>query len=314
MRQAVSALRWFAVLTVAVATATAEHTPDADVVAAVRAAIASGGVAQGERILIEHRSVSGVTPATIEALAWLARGALAAKQFERANHYAMDAYDLAAQAFKDRALAEEPHIRTALEAAIEIRASVMVEQGARSEAVSFLRTELVTYSGAPIHDRIQGALGLVSLEGRPAPRLETRLRVGPRVPSVADLQGRVVVLFFWAHWCAECKAESATIGKVLDKYRPQGLAIVAPTQRYGYVEGGRPAAPDKELRYIIQVRNTHYGFLHDEPVPVSESNYKEYGVTTVPMHVVLDRQGIVRLYQPGRMAEDELEAAIKKLL
>jgi thiol-disulfide isomerase/thioredoxin len=201
-----------------------------------------------------------------------------------------------------------------LVAAIETRASAMVGQGARSEAVSFLQTELATYRSAPIHDQIQGIVDRVSLEGRPAPPLETRLRVGPRVPSVADLKGKVVVLFFWAHWCAECKAESPSVGKLVDKYRSQGLAIVAPTQRYGYVEGGRPAAPDKELRYIIQVRDAHYGFLHNEPVPVSEANYKEYGVTTVPMHVLLDRQGVVRLYQPGRMTEEELEAAIKKLL
>jgi thiol-disulfide isomerase/thioredoxin len=314
MRHTVSALGWLAVVTVAVATVAAQHATDADVVAAVRAAIASGGVAQGERTLVEHRSVSGVTPATIEALSWLARGALTAKQFEKANHYAADAYDLAAPAFKERALGEDPHIRAALEAAIDIRASVMAEQGARSEAVSFLQAELAAHSGGPIVGAIHGALDRVSLEGCPAPRLDTRLHVGPRVPSVADLQGRVVVLFFWAHWCAECKAESPTVGKMIDKYRSQGLAIVAPTQRFGYVEGGRPAAPDKELRYIMQVRDAHYGFLHDEPVPVGDANYKEYGVTTVPMHVVLDRQGIVRLYQPGRMTEAELEAAIKKLL
>jgi thiol-disulfide isomerase/thioredoxin len=199
-------------------------------------------------------------------------------------------------------------------AAIERRASVMVEQGARSEAVHFLQTELAASGSAAIHDQIRGMVDRVSLEGHPAPRLETRLRVGPRVPSVADLKGKVVVLFFWAHWCPECKAESPSVGKLLAKYRSQGLAIVAPTERYGYVEGGRPAAPDKELRYIIQVRDTHYGFLHNEPVPVSEAIYKEYGVTTVPMHVLVDRQGVIRLYQPGRMSEEALEAAIKKLL
>ena len=80
------------------------------------------------------------------------------------------------------------------------------------------------------------------------------------------------------------------------------------------MEAGRPATPDKELRYILQVRNTSYGFLRNEPVPVSEANYKEYGVTTIPMHVLLDRQGVIRLYHPGRLTEDELEAAIRKLL
>lgn len=49
-------------------------------------------------------------------------------------------------------------------------------------------------------------------------------------------------------------------------------------------------------------------------MPIGEANYKQYGVTTIPMYVLLDRQGIVRLYQAGRMTEAELDAAIRKLL
>lgn len=161
---------------------------------------------------------------------------------------------------------------------------------------------------------VAAAQSPVSLEGSPAPRIETRMRVGPRVPSVDELRGRVVLLFFWAHWCPECKAESPAVGALLAKYRGQGLSVIAPTQRYGYVAAGRPAPPDKELRYIIRVRDAAYGFLRDEPVPTSEANYKQYGVTAVPMNVLLDREGVVRLYHPGRMTEEELDVAIRKLL
>jgi peroxiredoxin len=152
------------------------------------------------------------------------------------------------------------------------------------------------------------------LVGQPAPRLDGRTHIGPRVPDVGELKGKVVLLFFWAHWCSECKAESADVAKLLDKYRSQGLAIVAPTQRYGYVEGGRPAPPDKELRYIMQVRDSYYKFLDHEPVPVNETNAKAYGANLVPLHVLIDRQGIIRVYHPGRMTEEELEDAIRGLL
>src|SRR5258708_818529 len=116
----------------------------------------------------------------------------------------------------------------------------------------------------------------LDLVGRSAPHLDGRLHLGPRVPSVDEMKGRVVFLFFWAHWCPECKAESATVSKLLDKYRSQGLTIIAPTRRYGYVQGGRPASPDKELRYIQQVRDTYYTFLSREPVPVNDANAREY--------------------------------------
>ena len=134
------------------------------------------------------------------------------------------------------------------------------------------------------------------------------------MPGPKEVKGKVVLLFFWAHWCADCKAESPTIAKVLDKYRSQGLTVIAPTRRYGFVEAGRPAAPDKELRHLIEVRNTYYGFLRDEPVPVSAANYEQYGVASIPMYVLIDRQGIIRFYHAGRMTEDELEAAIRQLL
>ena len=134
------------------------------------------------------------------------------------------------------------------------------------------------------------------------------------MPSPDQTNGKIVLLFFWAHWCADCKADSPTIARIVDTYRARGLTIIAPTRQYGVAEGGRPASPDRELRHLMNVRNTYYGFLHDQPVPVSEANYEAYGVTSIPTYVLIDKEGIVRLYHPGRMTGDELEATIRALL
>jgi len=152
------------------------------------------------------------------------------------------------------------------------------------------------------------------LEGQPALALDGRLHLGPRVPSLDEAKGKVVLLFFWAHWCADCKADSATVAGILTRYRSQGLTIVAPTRRYGFVAGGRPAAPDREFRHLVEVRDSDYAFLRAAPVPISEANYERYGVDAVPTYVLIDKQGVIRLYHPGRMAENELEAAIRPLL
>jgi hypothetical protein len=77
---------------------------------------------------------------------------------------------------------------------------------------------------------------------------------------------------------------------------------------------GTPASPDEELRHIIDVRDTYYPFLRDQPVPLSEANHKAYGVSSTPTLVLLDRQGTVRTYNPGTMSEAELDASIRRLL
>ena len=89
---------------------------------------------------------------------------------------------------------------------------------------------------------------------------------------------------------------------------------MAPTQRYGYTVRRSPASPEEELRYIAQVRDTSYPFLRDASVPVSQTNHTQFGVSTTPTLVLIDRRGIVRLYHPGTMSEAELSAAIEPVL
>ena len=55
-------------------------------------------------------------------------------------------------------------------------------------------------------------------------------------------------------------------------------------------------------------------FLAGVPVPVSAANHLRYGVSSTPTLVILDRQGMVRLYHPGQLTEAELEAQLRPLL
>ncbi|MBI4266274.1 MAG: TlpA family protein disulfide reductase [Acidobacteria bacterium] len=285
-----------------------------DIVADVRAAIAAKDFARGQAVVDDYRSARGATPEMIEALSWLARGTFAAGLLDQAAQYSVDTYELAVAALRTRRLEDDVHLRTALGAAIETDALVRAARGDRSSAVYFLERELETYRDSPIHKRLQKNLNLLTLEGRPAPALDAREYLGPPVPALDRLKGNVVLLFFWAHWCPDCKAQGPIIERLLAKYRLQRLRVVAPTQRFGYIVSGQDAPPDAELRHIVSVRDEYYGFLRNEPVPVSDANHKRYGVSSTPTLALVDRQGIVRLYRPGRMTEEELEAAIRKLL
>jgi thiol-disulfide isomerase/thioredoxin len=292
--------------------ATARQAADTGIVPAVRAAIADGGVTRGEETLAAYRASRGTTPEALEALCWLARGALAAKLHDKASRYADEAHTAAAAAFRSPDGAHDQRLLDVLSAAVELTALTLVEQGARSEAVYGLQQALTDYGATSLRPQIESTIALVTLEGHTAPPLEAGVSVGSRLPRAGD--ARPQLIFFWAHWCQDCKAESPVLARIADKYRTAGLTIVAPTRRYGYVENGRSANPARELRHIVAVRDAHYPFLKKAAVPVTDANHKAYGVAAVPMHVLIDRQGVVRLYQQGRMSEAELDAAIAPLV
>jgi len=285
----------------------------ANVITDVRIAIARHDFALGDSYVQQFRSTYGVRPDMIEALSWLGRGALDAKQLDKADAYAKETERLSLEELKSRPLDAEPHLPIALGAAIEVQAQVMNERGSRSEALAFLRKELVAYRTTSIRTRIQKNINLLTLEGKLAPALDEREFLGTKPVPLASLKGEPVLLFFWAHWCGDCKAEAPILAEIGREYASKGLVIVAPTQRYGYVARGEEAGPADELKYIDEVRHRFYGDLLNVPAPVSEDNLKNYGASTTPTLVLIDRRGVVRLYHPGIMTLEELRAALNKL-
>jgi len=285
-------------------------------VSEVRAAIAAHDFATAEALIVERKAQQGTTSEVIEAVSWLGRGALADGQLDHAEQYAVEAQRLAIAALGSRSIDEDAKLANALGASIEVQGQVRAGRGARTDAIVFLERELKTYRTTGIAKRIQKDINLLTLEGHPAPALDLSESMGaPLAGATADaLAGKVVILFFWAHWCPDCKAEGPILAALYAKYQPQGLAIVAPTQRFGYVAGGAPASPDEELRYMREVRDKYYPFLAGVPVPVSVANHERYGVSSTPTVVILDRAGIVRLYHPGQLTEAELEAQLRPLL
>lgn len=285
----------------------------AGIVDDVRAAEAQDNFALGDALLARYRAQYGVTPEFLEGLSWMGRGALAARQLDKAEAYARRTETLAIQQLKKRPLDAEPHLPLALGAAIEVQGLALNARGERGEAIEYLEKELAAYRGTSIRTRIQKNINLLGLEGKPAPPLEEREFLGSKPVQLAALRGKPVLLFFWAHWCPDCKREGPILAQIQQEYAGQGLVIIAPTQRYGYVARGEEAGPAEELKYIDEVRKKFYADLLSAPAPVSEENFKNYGASTTPTLVILDRRGMVRVYHPGVMTLDELRAALNRM-
>jgi len=285
----------------------------AGIVQDVRTAISQNNFTLGDTLVASYRGQYGITPEYLEALSWMGRGALAARQLDKAEAYAKETETLAVQQLTKRPLDAEPHLPLALGAAIEVQGLALSARGERGEAVAYLEKELAAYRGTSIRTRIQKNINLLGLEGKPAPRLEEREFLGSRPLPLAALRGKPVLLFFWAHWCPDCKHEAPILAQIQQEYAGKGLVIVAPTQRYGYVARGEEAGPAEELKYIDEVRKKFYADLLSAPALVSEENFKNYGASTTPTLVILDRRGIVRVYHPGEMTLDELRAALNRI-
>ena len=108
-----------------------------------------------------------------------------------------------------------------------------------------------------------------------------------------------MLLFFWAHWCGDCKAEGPVIARLSSEFGARGLMSGGPHKLYGYAAQGEDAAPKDELPYIEQVWQHYYPALQGVPVPVSKENFSLYGASTTPTLVLIDRAGRVALYHPG---------------
>jgi thiol-disulfide isomerase/thioredoxin len=304
--------RWLTVL-LFLCTASAETVPV--VVYNVRLAVQAGNLGAAQQLLKQYHASLGNSPEYIEALSWLGRGELALKQYAAADANADEVRQLCLAAIAKRKLDADTSLPNALGASIEVQAQSAVAQGRRDQAVVFLRQEAVRWKATSIRARIQKNLNLLTLEGKPAPLLEvSRTVTGKPAKPLALHRGHPVLLFFWAHWCSDCKNEIEVISRLQQAYGKRGFEVIAPTQHYGYVAGGEDAAPDIETRYIKAVFGQFYSSLGAVETPLSEENFGRYGVSTTPTLVLVDGAGTVRVYNPGNLSYEALAAKIEPLL
>lgn len=271
-------------------------------------------VAQAEAQVEAYRARNGVDPQLLQFMAEIARAKLELGQVTAAQEYARQAEQLCRQQLTHRALDAEPRLPLALGGALEVQAQALAKNGNRGAALALLRQALRQYGATSLQARLQKNLNLLTMEGRPAPALVETQYIGPKPPSLSALRGRPVLLFFWAHWCADCKHEEPIISRLESEYGPKGLMLVGPTQRYGYAAYGEPATPQAELQYIDSVRRQYYADLSAMPVPVSKLNFDRYGASTTPTLVLINRGGVVAMYHPGVLSYEELRAEIEKVI
>ena len=286
----------------------------AGIVDDVRIALSQNNFAAAEAELNAYRNQRGIDPQYLEAYSWLGRAAFEDGQYDQAAGYAKETKALALEQLKQRPLDAEPHLPLALGAALEVQSQVLAAKGQRTQALALLQSALRTYAGTSIHDRLQKNVNLLTFQGKIAPALKADQFLGATLAAPDQWRGRPTLLFFWAHWCSDCKAEAPIITQLRSEFAPKGFQVIGPTRLYGYTAQIEHASPADEMRYIDAVRHRFYSGLLDIPVPISKHNFDVYGASTTPTLVLVDRGGKVAWYHPGAVPYAELRSQIEKVL
>ncbi len=135
--------------------------------------------------------------------------------------------------------------------------------------------------------------------GRTAPKLDTELTDG-RILFSRQLEGKVVLQYFWATWCPICRGELPQLQKLYEAYQPRGLEIIAQSL-------------DDDPSAVLEFwRKGGYTF----PVAMrSDETRAGFGpIKGTPTLFLIDRRGTVRLRRVGTLPDGALEAQIKALL
>lgn len=286
------------------ALASASRATAGDLVRAVRGKLSAGDLLSGEAAVEAYKKKTGVDPEYLDAVGWLARGAEMLGRREKASTYVAELRG----AIRD----ENDDTRIALGAAIEVEGKLRAFRDGRAAALKFLEAELANAKDTAFRSRIRKNIDLLTLEGTKAPELGGESLAGKPVRLV-DLAGKPALLFFWANWCGDCKAEASALARLTATYGSKGFAVVAPTRLYGTVDD-KPATPAEEKAQIAKVWADSYPGLASVPVTVDTETMVRYGVSATPTYALVDRGGRVRLYTPTRVAESELARRIEELL
>lgn len=145
------------------------------------------------------------------------------------------------------------------------------------------------------------------LEGKPAPSIAPLSQwMNTDARSWEDLRGKVVLLDFWATWCAPCVAAMPFLQRVADKFEDQPFVLIGINQ---------DAAGDEmegRVKRFLDERKLTFRHYRDPQGKLG----RQYKVGGIPCSFLLDKEGRIQAVHMGfsPALEQELSAEIEKLL
>jgi cytochrome c biogenesis protein CcmG/thiol:disulfide interchange protein DsbE len=122
-----------------------------------------------------------------------------------------------------------------------------------------------------------------------------------RAFSLSAYKGKVVLVNFWATWCPPCRKEVPDLIKMQKQYRDQGLRIIGITY------------PPEKMSDVIRFMRK-LGVNYRVAIGTKADKALFTASETLPMTVVINRDGAVRDVVEGILYSDEFDQKVKPLL
>jgi thiol-disulfide isomerase/thioredoxin len=124
-----------------------------------------------------------------------------------------------------------------------------------------------------------------------------------RLVDVAKLKGKVILIDFWATWCAPCVEEIPNVVSVYEKYHGQGFEVI------GVSLDGKEVNAEALVKYAVQHRMPWP--QHYDGGRFKNQFAAKFGVDSIPAMFLVDKEGRIA----SRSARgSELEKEVKRLL
>lgn len=146
-------------------------------------------------------------------------------------------------------------------------------------------------------NRDSGRVGLARGDAAPAMTLP---RVDGGDATLSALRGRVVLVNIWATWCLPCVREMPALQSVYERYRDDGLEVLA------VAVDDRPGRrmPDGRVDGIVSEFVERYGLTFPVALDPTGGTERRFGTEYLPTTVLIDREGWIRAKEIGARAWD----------
>jgi peroxiredoxin len=118
--------------------------------------------------------------------------------------------------------------------------------------------------------------------------------------QLASFKGRVVLLNFWATWCHGCKIEIPWFIEFERKYRNGGFEVIGVSMDDDGWKSVTPYVEEKNLNYLVVIGNDQLRTL--------------YGLSSMPMTLLIDRDGKVATSHTGLVKKGDYQREIETML